>query len=129
MHAVALFFVLELGRVFDQMFEWRSPVFLACNELWRGEEIVFHHSAAADGGDDFAFPTAEGEVVGLDVAVAGLYLLEEAALGAFLVAEDFVGTDIVGEDGEKEAVSAVFAEESAEAVEVGAQEGVGFSDG
>ena len=97
--------------------------------LWRGEEIILHHSAAADGGDDFAFPSAEGEVVGLEVSVAGLYLLEEAALGTFLVTEDFVGAYVIGEDGKKKAVFAVFAEYGAETVEVGAKEGVGFGDG
>ena len=129
MHPVALLFVLELGRVFEQMFEWRSPDSLACNVLWSCEEVVLHHSAATDGGDDFAFPPAEGEVVGLNVVVTGLYLLEEAALGAFLVTKDFVGADIIGEDGKEEAVFAVFTEHGAEAIEVGAKEGVGFGNG
>ena len=106
-----------------------SPDSLACNVLWCCEEIVFHHSAATDGGDDFAFPLAEGEVVGVEVVVAGLYLLEEAALWAFFVSEEFVGADIVGEDGKEETVFAVFAEEVAETVEVGAKEGVGFGNG
>ena len=110
-------------------YERISPVFLVCNELWRGEEVILHHSSSADGGDYFAFPSAEGEVVGLDIVVAGLYLLEEAALGAFLVTEDFVGAYVVGEDGKEETVFAVFAEHSAETVEVGAEEGVGFGNG
>ena len=97
--------------------------------LWSCEEVILHHSAAADGGDDFAFPSAEGEVVGLEVVVTGLYLLEEAALGAFLVSEDFVGAYVVGEDGEEEAVFAVFTEHRAETVEVGAEKGVGFGNG
>ena len=97
--------------------------------LWSCEEVVLHHSASADGGDDFAFPAAEGKIVGLEVAVAGLYLLEEAALGALLIAEDFVRAYIIGEDSEKEAVLAGFAEESAEAIEVGAEERVGFDYG
>ena len=79
-----------------------------------------------DGRNNLAFPSAKVEVIGLEVAVAGLYLLEQAALGTFLVAEDFVGTDIVGKYGEEKAVPAVFTEEVAEAVEVGAEKRVGL---
>ena len=96
---------------------------------WSREEIILHHSAAADGGDDFAFPSAEGEIVVLEVSVAGLYLLEEAALWAFFVSEDFVGAYVIGKDGEEKTVSAVFAEKVAETVEVGAKEEVGFGNG
>ena len=91
-----------------------------------GQKRIFHHSSSVDGGNYLAFPTAEVEVVGLEVAVAGFYLLEQAALGMFLVAEDFVGTDIVGKDGEEKTVPAVFAEKVAEAVEVCAQKRVGL---
>ena len=90
------------------------------------KQRIFHHSSPVDGGDNLAFPSAEVEVVGLEVAVAGLYLLEQAALGMFLVAKDFVGADIVGKYGEEKTVPAIFAEEIAEAVEVCAQKRVGL---
>ena len=85
------------------------------------QQRIFHHSSSMDGRNYLAFPSAEVEIVGLEVAVAGFYLVEQAALGAFLVAEDFVWTDIIGKDGEEKTVPAVFAEEVAEAVEVCAQ--------
>ena len=79
-----------------------------------------------DGVNHFTFPSAEVEVIGLEVAVAGLHLLEQAALGTFLVAKDFIGTDIVGKDGKEKAVPAVFAEEATESVEVCAEKRVGL---
>ena len=87
---------------------------------------IFHHSSSVDGRNNLAFPSAKVEVIGLEVAVAGLYLLEQAAFGAFLVAEDFVGTDIIGKNGEEKTVPAVLAEEVTEAAEVGAKKRVGL---
>ena len=79
-----------------------------------------------NGGNNLAFPSAKVEVVGLEVAVAGFYLLEQAALGSFLVAKNLVGTDIVSKDGKEKAVPTVFAEEIAESVEVCAEKRVGL---
>ena len=90
------------------------------------QQRVFHHSSSVDGGYYLTFPSTKVEVVGLEVAVAGLYLLKQTALGAFLVAKDFVGTDIVGKDGKEKAVPTVFAEEIAESVEVCAEKRVGL---
>ena len=87
-----------------------------------------HHAPPTDRGNRLAFPSAEVEVIFLDVAVASLNLLEQATLGMLPVTKDFVGTYIVGEDGEKQRVLAVLAEESAETGEVGTKKRVGLFD-
>ena len=87
-----------------------------------------HHAPPTDRGNRLAFPSAEVEVIFLDVAVASLNFLKQATLGMLPVTKDFVGTDIVGEDGKKQRVFAVFAEESAETGEVGSKKRVGLSD-
>ena len=87
----------------------------------RTKQQVLHSTPPSDGGNRLAFPSAEVEIVILDVAVASLNLLEQAALGVLPVAKDFVGTDIVGEDGEKQRVFAVLAEEGTETGEVGSK--------
>lgn len=69
---------------------------------------------------------AEIEVVGLKVAVAAFYLLQEAALLVFATAEDAVGADVVGEGGEQKAVLAVGAEEAKEFSQVGAEKAICF---
>ena len=73
-----------------------------------------HHAPPSDGGNGLALPSAEVEVVLLDIAISSLNLLEQAALGMLPVTKDFVGPYIVGKDSEKQRVLAVFAEESAE---------------
>ena len=92
------------------------------------EQQVLHSTPSTNRGNRLAFPSAEVEVIFLDVAVASLNLLEQAALGVFPVTKDFVGAYIVGKDGEEQRVFAVFAEESAETGEVGSEKRVGLSD-
>ena len=87
----------------------------------RTKQQVLHSTPPSDGGNRLAFPSAEVEVVFLDVAVSSLNLLEQAALGVLPVAKDFVRTDVVGEDGEEQRILAVLAEESAETGEVGSK--------
>ena len=96
-------------------------MYVELKRVSRCQQRIFHHSSPVDGGNYLSFPSAEVEVVGFEVAVAGLYLLEQAALGTFLVTKDFVGADIIGKDGKEKTVPAVFAEKVAEAVEVGAE--------
>ena len=93
------------------------------------EQRVLHHAPPSDGGNRLAFPSAEVEVIFLNVAVASLNLLEHTTLGVFPVAKDFVGADIVGEDCEEQRIFSVFAEESAETGEVGTKKRIGLSDG
>ena len=62
------------------------------------QQRELHYAPPSDGGNGPAFPSTEVEVIFLDVAVASLNLLEQAALGVFPVTKDFVGADIVGED-------------------------------
>ncbi len=61
-----------------------------------------YHASPSDGGDGLAFPTAEVEVVVLDISVSSLNLLEQPALGMLPITKDLVGTDIVDKHGEEQ---------------------------
>ena len=87
-----------------------------------------HHAPPTDRGNRLAFPSAEVEVIFLDVAVASLNFLKQATLGMLPVTKDFVGTNIVGKDGEEQRVLAVLTEKGTETGEVGSEKRVGLSN-
>ena len=66
------------------------------------EQQVLHSTPPTNGSNGLAFPSAEVEVVLLDIAISSLNLHEQATLGMLPVTKDFVRTDIVGKDGEKQ---------------------------
>ena len=71
-----------------------SEVFLLSSHK---EQIIFNLPTELDGLHLPAMPTAEGNVIVIDVPVTSLNLAQQSALGNFLRAEDSIWPDIVSQ--------------------------------
>lgn len=61
------------------------------------EKVILHLPTELDGLHLPAMPTAEGNVIVIDVPVASLNLAQQSALGNFLRAENSIWPDIVSQ--------------------------------
>ena len=62
------------------------------------EQVVFHLPTKLDGRHLSAMPTAEGDIIIVDVPVASLYFSQQSALRTLGGAEDGIWPDIIGKD-------------------------------
>lgn len=79
--------------------------------LLHKEQVKLHLPTELDGLHRSAMPSAEGDVVIVDVPVTTLYLPQQSALGTLGGAEDGVWPDVVGQYREQQRILAVATEQ------------------